>query len=254
MHHVFRQTLVPAPPAAVWRDLTDPARVSRWFAAADRVALGQRFRFDFGDGDFFAGEVLEWDEPSYLHLAWRFMDLGPRFHIRFYLTPLPEGTEVTVHDHGSQSVEEAQSLRAGWEDFLERLRQHAATGANVRYLWSETIGIGALLAGAGPRPPELDDRAFWERAFPGAAVQAERRGESELRLAFEEERWGGARTEALVETAPADGATYVGLVHRGWPLLPGDLAIPERRRYAGLWREALAGLERKYARAGAEAA
>jgi len=254
MYDVFRQTLVPASPSETWRALTDPARLTRWFATTDRFALGERFRLDFGDGDFFAGEVLEWREPLYLHLAWRFMDIGPRFHIRLYLTPLPEGTEVTAHDHGSLSVEEVQSLRAGWEDFLERLSHHVATGRDVRYEWSETIGVGALLAGAPGWPAELDDRSFWEAAFPSAAVQAERQGPRKLRLTFEEEGWGGVRTEALVETSPAACGTYLGLVHGGWPLLPADRRLAERRRYAERWRQALEPLERKYARDSAEAA
>ena len=255
MHHVFRQIVVPASPSETWRALTDPARLTQWFATTDRLGPGQRTRFDFDDGDYFGGEVVDWQESAYLHLTWRFMDLGPRFQIRFYLSPLAEGsTEVTVHDHGSQSVEEVMSLRAGWEDFLTRLRQHLATGANVRYQWSESIGIGAILARDSPDgrwPAELDDRSFWEAAFPTAVVQTQREDDC-LLLAFEEEGWRGTRTEARVETAAIVGGTYVGLVHAGWPLLPEGRQIPERRRYAGLWREALASLERRYAQGGRE--
>lgn len=255
MYHVFRQQLVAATPAETWRALTDPARISEWFATTDHFALGERFRFDFGDGDYFAGEVVEWEEPCYLHMTWRFMELGPLFHIRLYLTPLAGETEVTVHDHGSLSLEEVESLRAGWTDFLARLHQHCATGGRARYLWSETIGIGALLAGAPDRwPPELDDPAFWKQAFPRAVVRAERRGEGELLLGFAEEGWQGAQTEALLNAAAIPGGTYLGLVHRGWQLLPEGLRIVERRRYAGRWRAALAALERKYGQGDAEAA
>ncbi len=249
MYDVFRQRQVPVPREEVWRAITDPARLGQWFADVDRPLVpGESFRFSFGDGDFFAGTLIDAAVPRLLHLNWKFMDLGLLFEVRYILTPLDgDSTEVTVHDQGSLSVEEVMSLRQGWDDFLMRLDQYLRTGKNVRYTWSESIGIGALLRHTGGAlPAELDDPQWWRRHFPSAQVKVERPAERQLHLQFTEGDWEGGGTEALVETACVGGGTYLGLTHRGWPNLPALRQIVERRRYAGLWRGALKALEERY--------
>jgi uncharacterized protein YndB with AHSA1/START domain len=249
MYHVIRQRQVPVPREQVWSALCEPERLGQWFAETDRLEVGERFCFSFGDGDFFAGTLHEAVAPDHLFLSWKFMDIGPRFEVRYFLTPLADGgSEVTVHDHGSLSVEEVMSLRQGWDDFLMRLDQFVRTGRNVRYTWSESIGIGALLASTpcGALPAELDDPAWWRRHFLSAQVVRERTGERSLLVRFTESDWDGAATEALVESAAVEGGTYLGLTHRGWPALPAMRQIVERRRYAGLWLGALKALEERY--------
>jgi uncharacterized protein YndB with AHSA1/START domain len=248
MYHVFRQTLVPGSLLETWKALTTPSKISMWFADNERMEPGERFEFRFGDGDYFAGTVIELAEPSYVHLQWRFMDLGPRFDIRYYLTPLADATEVTVHDFGSLSVDEVMSLRQGWEDFLMRLAQFVETGERVRYLWSDSISIGAILRNAaGGWPAEFDDPAWWHSHFPEAKIGAKQDGENRRILGFLENGWSDIRTEALLETGPHASGTYVSLVHRGWPQLPEARQVAERKRYADIWQGALAALEQRYA-------
>ena len=81
MFSVVRQQVVPAPLLATWALVTDARFVSEWFADCERLAPGEPFRLEFGDGDFFAGRVTAWDEPYHLALRWRFMDAGPWFTI-----------------------------------------------------------------------------------------------------------------------------------------------------------------------------
>lgn len=249
MYYVIRQRQVPVPREEVWCSLTEPARIAQWFADVDRFSPGEPFRFSFGDGDFFAGTLHQAAPPESLHLAWKFMGIGPEFEVRYFLTPLDGGgTEVTVQDYGALSLEEVMSLRQGWDDFLMRLDQFARTGRNVRYTWSESIGIGALLHCANPgMPPELEDPLWWRRHFPSAHLARERPAECQMLLRFEESDWKGAATEALVEFATVGFDTYLGLTHRGWPDLPAMRQIVERRRYAGLWLGALKALEERYA-------
>ncbi len=49
---IYCDEFIPHPPAAVWRALTDPASVSRWWVAGDvRPVVGHRFTLDMGPGD-----------------------------------------------------------------------------------------------------------------------------------------------------------------------------------------------------------
>ena len=248
MYTVVRQRLIRASLSKTWACLSDPARLADWFADVDQFGPGQPFRFDFGDGDFFAGRVIDWQPPDYLVLRWKFMDIGPEFHITLHASPLLDGgTEMTVVDRGALSLAEVESLREGWQDFLGRLAQFAGTGTPARYSWSETIGVGALLKQRyeGYPPRELGDPGWWQTVFPGAEVRRLVGEGGQLLLNFSENAWDGHRTEALIETMPLGSGTYLGVTHRGWAHLPGN-QLPERRRYAGYWRSALESLERRY--------
>jgi len=250
VYTVVRQTMAEGPPEEVWRHLTEPERLAQWFADC-RAPLGPgaEFVFSFGDGDAFTGRVTGWQPPSRLELEWKFLGLGPRFDIAFVLGPAANGrTEVSVIDRGALTREELDSLREGWEDFLERLARFSRTGQGCRYDWSAAIGLGALLGDVGEGgPPELDDRAWWEAAFGGPRVELAERSNGRRTLRLSEPSWDGASTEAEVEIRRLPAGTYLGIVHSGWPSLPETSRLHERRRYAGLWRRALADLEDRYA-------
>ena len=52
---------VPAPPAAVWRALTEPELLARWWAAGDiRPEVGHEFTLDMGG---FTAQLQRWDKP-----------------------------------------------------------------------------------------------------------------------------------------------------------------------------------------------
>jgi uncharacterized protein YndB with AHSA1/START domain len=243
LYTVVRQVEVAADREHTWDCLTRAQLVEQWFADTSMLEPAAPFRFSFGDGDFFTGRVLEWEAPSTLRLEWRFMGLGPRFEITFLLTPLDaRTTEVTVVDRGALSLEELHSLREGWQDFLGRLARFAATGERARYRWSETIGVGALLEGSR-RPEEIDHPSWWRAVFPDAAVELQRLEGGEVLASFRDDRWEGRTTEALAAIAESPQGLYLGVTHRGWSALASEIQLDERRRYAGLWREALAGLE-----------
>jgi uncharacterized protein YndB with AHSA1/START domain len=254
---VVRQAKIPAPASRAWRCLTEPPLLAGWFADAPRFEPGAPFRLSFGDGDFFEGDVREWREPSRLVIGWKFMGLGPPYEITYALDPVSESeTNVTVRDRGALTAEEAEGLSEGWDDFLSRLERFARTGQPARYEWSQTFGLGAILDGShGPAlPPELGEPEWWAAVFDGSEVEAAERAGQSLLVRFGEPAWEGARTEARLQTHRSDLGTYLSLTHEGWTGLPEALQIPARRRYAGLWREAFAGLEAKYRTSGAGAA
>ncbi len=249
MFHVVRQRVVRCSTEHAWACLTEPAKLTSWFGDTDSISVGSTTRFDFGDGDYFIAEVLELNRPTDIHMSWRFMGIGQTFTVRVLLSPHSEGTEVTVIDHGSLTVEEVDSLREGWDDFLMRLSQFVDNGGWVRYEWSQTIGISVILGSRArrPFPTEMVDSAWLTKHFPDAEFEIERPDENILTLRFGERSWAGKQTEALLESrALAPDRLYLGVVHKGWENLPADSCLRERRRYAGLWREVMAAFENAY--------
>lgn len=247
---VVQQARILAPVAHTWNCLTQPALLKGWFADTDKFDLGESFCLSFGDGDFFRGTVIAWREPSLLRLKWQFMGLGPEFEVTFELTAISETeTDVKVADKGAFTVEEAQSLTEGWADFLTRLAGFAMEGHSTRYTWSETISIGALLqrSGGGELLCDINDETWWSELFAGAKLTFEKSADS-LRILFEDENWDGRSTNALIQIKPFDSGTYCSVIHDGWNSLLNEQQLPERRRYAGLWRAGLAALENHYQR------
>jgi uncharacterized protein YndB with AHSA1/START domain len=242
---VTQQIVVPAPLEETWRNLAEPERVSRWFADATDWEPDGIFRLDFGDGDFFSGRVLDWEPPVFLRLEWKFMGVGPAFEIRVSLFPVEGGTEVTVQDRGARTVEEAEGLREGWDDFLSRLDRLVREGGRTRYEWSQTIASTALVDDACPGLLSvLREPGYWRESFPDEGVEVAPDGEAAVRLRFRHSGVSGARTEAWLRVDPAEGGgRLVGVVHEGWPDLPEPMRIPERRRFAGLWARALYRIE-----------
>jgi len=163
---------IPAPPEAVWSYLTVGELIGRWFADCAGLHARGRFRFEFGDGDYFVGEVTDWQEARALGLTWRFMGIGPTYEIRIELAPCALGTRVAVSDRGATSAEEARSLREGWMDFLTRLVQSMSTGRVTRYEWSDAISATALV---GPDDAQViamvSEVPWWGARFPGAAAR-----------------------------------------------------------------------------------
>ncbi len=156
-HHTLRfERDLRHPIERVWRAITEPVELARWFVAPVRwrpelgetwMALGR------------AGEITELREPHVL--AWTFGD--ERF--RFELTPTDGGcTLVFLHTFADRSL--AAQHAAGWEAYLARLDAHldggylseadahASTGAR-RERYAERF---ASAPSATPPPPGKDDR------------------------------------------------------------------------------------------------
>lgn len=135
---------VTAPPAKVWRALTDHREFGTWF----RVAL---------DGPFAVGETSTGHitHPGYEHVRWTAdvvaMDPETRFVFRwhpyaidpdvdysaepqtlveFTLTPHGQGTRVTVVESGFDAIPDSRRAEAfrmnegGWTAQMENIRAH----------------------------------------------------------------------------------------------------------------------------------
>lgn len=240
---VVRQKLVPARWDECWPYLSEPHLLGEWFADTDQIRIGEPFRFDFGDGDFFAGRVVHVERPCSLFLEWRFMDVGPMFEIHWTALPAGDGeTEITVRDRGATTVEEARGLQEGWEDFLMRLEQRLRTGQPCRYRWTEVLGATAF-AGDTPELREaLSDADWWRMQFPGEKFELHA-ADGEYTLVFSATAWGPVRTEAKVKLSRRDDLSCVSFVHQGWSNLAFGMQVPERARFARMWAKTLKVLE-----------
>lgn len=113
----FKRTL-PHPQSKVWRAITEPEHLARWFPTTidgDRApGAPLRFTFPAGQAPPFDGEMLTFDPESVMELRW-----GPDV-LRIELRPLPDGTELTLSDT-LQARGKAARDAAGWHTCLAAL-------------------------------------------------------------------------------------------------------------------------------------
>jgi len=241
---VVKEKLIHAVIDEVWSHLTEGKLLTEWFADTQGLSPNADFIFSFGDGDFFAGRVIEWEVPSSLRLNWKFMGVAQTFDIHFSLLPLGESTLLTLRDVGSATAEEAAGLVEGWEDFLMRLVTRIKTKQRTRYVWNESIGVGALVArGNSLAEKAFQDKAWWLTNFPDAHVSFEFRQPNAATFTLLDEAWRGVSTKVNVVIRQLYGGLYADVRHVGWTKLDASQQLTERRRYAQFWARALQQLE-----------
>jgi uncharacterized protein YndB with AHSA1/START domain len=243
VYTVTRQKMLAASPERAWPYLVDGALLSEWFADSGDVRPGGRFNFAFGDGDFFSGSVKEWDPPVSLGLEWRFLDVGPRFDIRFSLLPVGEETEITVQDRGAASPGEAVGLREGWDDFLMRCERIVRTGERSRYRWTDVFGGTAFIEDGPETLSRLEHLESWPDYFPGTGITVRNGTPGRLAMVFHDPAWASVATCGELKVSARLGRCCLHLTHRGWEDLPAEIQVAERRRYAAHWARLLKDIE-----------
>lgn len=130
----------------VWRAISEPAELERWFAAAAdwTPATGETFAA-YGA----TGEVTEVDAPH--RLAWTFA--GERYS--FELAAQEDGCRL-IFTHVFDDRALAAQTAAGWETYLSRLEPHLAGGypseEEAHELWEEVHERYAERFGVDPTP------------------------------------------------------------------------------------------------------
>jgi uncharacterized protein YndB with AHSA1/START domain len=113
----FTRTL-PHPPEKVWRAVTEPEHLARWFPTTieGERAAGARLRFAFPAGQLpaFEGEMTAYEPPSLMELRW-----GPDL-LRLELRAVEQGTELTLLDT-LEALGKAARDGAGWHTCLDSL-------------------------------------------------------------------------------------------------------------------------------------
>jgi uncharacterized protein YndB with AHSA1/START domain len=130
----------------VWRAVSEPAELERWFpAAADWTpAVGETF-----EAGGATGEVTEVDAPR--RLAWTFNGE----HYSFELSD-DEGSCLLVFRHVFDDRARAAQTATGWEAYLSRLEPHLAGGflseEDAHESWEDVHERYAERFGVDPTP------------------------------------------------------------------------------------------------------
>lgn len=241
MYTVVAQQQIPLPVHEVWDHLTRPELLARWFADTRRLVPGEPVRMDFGDGDFLAGRVVEWDPGIILGLRWRFVGQGPEYEVRYSMLRRKDGTELTVQDRGAITHEEAECLRVGWSEFLLRLNKAIVKNVNTRFNWRKTLTFTCQIDAAmrDALISALTDPNWYHASLGGVHAQIQDFDENEINTIIRRDEWGMVETRARLKLKNIRGADYVFAKHEGWPELPQNLAEDERRRFVTVWLDAM---------------
>lgn len=120
IEHVYRQA-----PARVWRALTEPALVARWWAPGDiRAEVGHRFEMDMGAWGKQPCEVLTVD-PERL-FRYRFAEPTLDTVITWELAAEGGGTRLTLTHEGfdldaPMGRRAFEGMRPGWPGILAKI-------------------------------------------------------------------------------------------------------------------------------------
>jgi uncharacterized protein YndB with AHSA1/START domain len=144
---------VAAPPERVFKALTDPKQLIRWWGEEGPckaelwemdARVGGRWRFEVADptgkivingiSDFKAyGKILEYDPPRLLAYTWiaNWHDQpGRKTLVRWELTPVGNGTRVKVTHSGlAEEPVARKDYSGGWPGVLRQLKNHAERAA-----------------------------------------------------------------------------------------------------------------------------
>lgn len=241
MYTVVAQRQIPAPVEKVWDYLSKPELLSKWFADTSHIGPDAPVYMETGAGDFFYGSVVEWDPGIVLGLRWKFVGCGPEYEVRFSLLRRKQGTELTVQDRGAITVEEAECLRVGWSEFLMRFEKALVKNVNTRFNWRKSLTLTVRLAETKRQllATALSDPRWYQVALAGVRAQIHEASDNEVTATIKHDAWGDAETRVRVRLKNIRGVDYAYVAHEGWTELPAEIAQAERRRFVGIWINAL---------------
>ena len=245
MYTVVAQRQIPAPVEKVWDYLTKPELLAKWFADTSYMGPDAPVYMETGDGDFFSGRVVEWDPGIVLGLRWKFVGCGPEYEVRFSLLRRKQGTELTVQDRGAITVEEAECLRVGWSEFLMRFEKSLLKNVNTRFNWRKALTLTIRVAETKQEQlaAALKDSRWYQAALAGVRAQIHEPRGNEIAATITNDAWGDVETHARVKLKNIRGVDYAYIAHEGWLELPATLAQAERRRFVGIWINALSDFQ-----------
>jgi uncharacterized protein YndB with AHSA1/START domain len=129
-----RQVRINAPPGTVYKYLTDPALITKWFGrkAVFEARPGGECRVEMNDRDTFSGKVVELKRPEKVvyTFGWEAKDNPIRpgsTTVEITLKPDGGGTLVTLVHTGLPAVA-VEEHGKGWQLYLGRLATAAGGG------------------------------------------------------------------------------------------------------------------------------
>ncbi|MGW0172392.1 SRPBCC domain-containing protein [Rhodococcus sp. NPDC003322] len=133
---VSRTIVVNAPRAAVWRALTDPEHIAKWFgqtARIDALEVGAKGGFGWTEHGEFPLVITEVDEPAHFAYRWDMQpgefDFARATEARFTLVEDGDATVLTVVESGFDRISDDEEVRRGqlednrqgWDGELDEL-------------------------------------------------------------------------------------------------------------------------------------
>jgi len=124
---------IAAPPAKLWRALTQPHLIEEWLMKNDFApTVGHQFKLRGEWGGVLACEVLTVEPERELAYTWNFVSDDPAFALRstvtFTITPTGEGALLRMEQAGF-NPNQKQALggaQHGWRSFFDKLETVAA--------------------------------------------------------------------------------------------------------------------------------
>lgn len=110
------------PPARVWRALTDPAMMRRWFMDCDfKPELGHRFTLDMGQWGTTHCEVLALEPERLLKISWQNPPIDTT--VTWQLAPEGRGTRLRFEHAGFDLADPRQrgafeGMGSGWRSTI----------------------------------------------------------------------------------------------------------------------------------------
>lgn len=127
---VFRRR-IDRPPEVVWRALTDPSGLSRWYMTKATIERRKGGAIDFVSGPsrlHITGRILTWDPPKVFEHEWKVapcpeLPSGEDAVIRWELASDGEGTVLHL-EHREFNRDAALGFARGTHAFIDRLEAH----------------------------------------------------------------------------------------------------------------------------------
>ncbi len=213
------QITIAAPPEAVFRYFTDPARLASWLGPESAIAAreGGEVIVRYPHGDVARGRVERLEAPTRIEFTWGYEEgkhgLAPgASRVSVQLEAVEQGTRVTLRHSGLLTAEQQTGQKAGWGYQLSRLSglvTDEVLGSRVPSLtasyfqaWNEP---DAALRGA------LLERCCAEDAsFRDAMTAVQGRNELNQRIGVALMLSNGARLEAEGVPRHCKGAVLFG--------------------------------------------
>jgi len=136
---VRHQYLVHAPPARVFRALTDPGEIVRWLADVAEIEprTGGSYLVGWNDGPQHRGEILEFRRGRKVAFAWSWEGVALKgTRLTFSIAPRGKGTLLTVEHSGfpkeAKWVELYAGAEWGWTYFAMNLKSVLESGHDLR--------------------------------------------------------------------------------------------------------------------------
>jgi len=112
--------VLPAPPAAVFRALTDARRIAAWSGQSARIGKKPGACFEMFDG-WATGRVVVYRPPSRFAHTWRVDEWKREYGdslVEWRLSRAPLGTRVEVRHSLLPTAKEARDHRGGWVEYV----------------------------------------------------------------------------------------------------------------------------------------